>query len=147
MKKIKHGLFFSMIFILSVTSYGLSQDTKTKKLSKLPLKYKLLETQVNTEDNDRQVDILIAKEAFTKENILLLIRHLSKRFPKPLALSIDVYTDLDDWTKPGTSGMSSRKVNIPDKGHRAISVRLEDGSYGSIYLYFSDGSFMDLTDK
>jgi len=48
----------------------------------------------------RGVDVLLDPKSFSEENLKQLFAMLSKRFPEPAKLIVNVYTDLEDIMTP-----------------------------------------------
>ncbi len=51
-------------------------------------------------DRFRGVNVLLDPKAFSESNLLQLVELLSKRFPKPEDLIVNIYSDLDDVLTP-----------------------------------------------
>ena len=98
-------------------------DAKIFEEFESPFRYVIFRNEVETwsngktiyeicdvdEEGHRVIDVLMEEKSFTKENLILLFRLISSRFPKPETMTIFVHTDLRDIATPeeGEQGVFS----------------------------------------
>lgn len=144
--KIHYPLFLFciafLIFCANLTAFGQSKQNITFSY---PFRYEIITNNIDpkldkTDEDRRFMDILISPEKFTKPNLKMLFKHLSKRFRYPNTFYIDVYSDLNDIPKKGEiQPITESKSSYTIKGDMAIFTR---GKYSKYFLiYFKDGDF------
>lgn len=119
-----------------------------------PFRYAIVANDVDPaidrrDEARRFVEVLINKPAFSKENLTTLFWLVSKRFPKPNLLFIDVFISLDDVQTPEerdrgltSGGASSSGPNLQDT---AIFTR--SGKKMSFIIAWADGGYLEVEMK
>ncbi len=83
-------------------------------------------------DGYRYVEVLLDERAFSEENLRELFRLISKRFPQPRVLHVQVYTNLEDVETPEEREMpkaseASLDTSL-DRYHQAFFLRDSEAS-------------------
>jgi hypothetical protein len=83
-------------------------------------------------DGHRLVEVLLDDKAFSEDNLRELFKRVSRRFPAPRVLSVDVYSSLEDVKTPEEreGAQMSEGPDDPraDTYHRALYLRDNSGN-------------------
>lgn len=120
--------WFRSLFILGISScllgnaLGQAQPPSAKiKTATGPFRYVIINDEIeNSRDGrltSRHVEILLDKKSFSEENLRRLFWLISRRFPEPITLFVDVYTSLDQAPTPEErdEGGRSNQAEEPSK--------------------------------
>ena len=130
-----------------------AQSNKTAKIDnkdRSQIRYVIANNEVDrkldSKDEDRRViDVLIDQKGFSKEGLTGVLKLISKRFPNPIPLYVDVYTALEDVSTPeerDKSVLSENPIDNPRKGDYAVFVRTKKKAF--FYMYFANGEFQEV---
>ncbi len=148
------------VFVALVISMA-SINTMGQKITKLkdqvnefrsPFRYVIvsnkLDPAVSQKDETRRfVEVLLDKKSFSKENLILLFRLISTRFPKESILFVNVYTDLEDIETPeerdiGKISELSGSILAPNPQDSAIFTRSRNEK--NIIMNFANGDYDEI---
>jgi len=142
----KRAIFLAII----LTTFFIPCSAQQKKTNNFrsPFRYVIVSNKidppVNKKDEKRRfVEVLLDKKAFTKENLITLFQLVSKRFPKPSVLFVNVYTDLEDVETPDERDLGkwsedfNVSADIPNPQNRAIFTRYKNEM--EIIMKYADG--------
>lgn len=102
----------------------------------------------------RYVEVLLDEKSFSGENLTALFKLVSKRYPKPEALHVNVFTNLEDIETPEEREQpkmseiktsENRAESAPNPGNRAVFTRTKEKSF--FYMYFANGDFREIEVK
>lgn len=123
---------------LGAASNGyMSRVASQHNSSKSSFRYVIINNEVTndldlSDDGYRYVEVLLDDKAFSEENLGKLFELVSKRFPTPKVLHVQVYTSLEDVETPEEreEGKISEVSADPsaDNYHRAFYLRDADGN-------------------
>jgi len=133
---------FLLLSALPLDLYGQSKTpvVSTSTINSVP-RYALvgnwLDDEKEWDPNDpkvysRHVEVLIERKDFSEKNLRTLLGLVSKRFPSPVKLFVNVYTDLDQVLTPEErdSGVTSEIEGGEERQHFwAIYVRTRNDEY------------------
>ena len=143
------NIVLCIVILVSFGQYRIFPQNGRDRSSKDPraaTRYVIIDNHLDppidlTDSEGRFVEILLADKSFGKDNLIDVFRLISKRFPKPELLFVNVFTSLEYIQTPeerDLGGMSdspsavstkSRKIGPPSLlGNRATFVRRVDGS-------------------
>lgn len=112
------------------------QGSDQRRSSRVPFRYVIISNEVNGKpsapnDGYRYVEVLLDDRAFSESNLKELFKLVSRRFPTPRVLHVQVYTSLEDVETPEErdAGRASEGPDDPsaDRYHRAFYLRDADG--------------------
>ncbi|HZE71873.1 MAG TPA: hypothetical protein VE135_20380 [Pyrinomonadaceae bacterium] len=103
-----------------------------------PFRYAIVSNEVIDDsgtppkDAYRYVEVLLDEKAFSENNLKELFKLVSKRFPKPKVLHVQVYTNLNDVETP-EEREGPKMSEVPDdpsqdRYHQASYLRDDDGN-------------------
>lgn len=153
MRKFLTILFLGNVVIFCCTSGKAQRANIVKSEHSTRLPYAIVFNEVDPEEKDsRQVIVLVKEESFTEDNLIRILKLIEARFPRPAALFLEFFTNLDDIETPeerDAPRMTNHKAGASkkDKGHSAIFIRLSKGKYGNCFMYFADGRFQEVKIK
>lgn len=99
--KSKLVMFCILLFVLVGFANLKIQAQNYKSAFKYVIFYDHTNPELDAPDETRRnVAVLMDKTKFSKHNLVLLLKLLSKRFPKSDVLSIQVYSDIKDVETP-----------------------------------------------
>lgn len=150
MKKKQIALFLSAMIICCCLTVKTQKINIVQPQESTRLPYVIVLNEVDTEDKgSRHLIILIKKESFTQDNLVKILRLVETRYPKPLAIQLDFYTDLDDIETPeerdaphATNHNATKDKQY--KGDYAVFIRIGKDKYGNCLMYFADGKFQEV---
>jgi hypothetical protein len=117
--------------------YIMLQGTSQSSSSRSPFRYVIVHNDVtgepsNPNDGYRYVEVLLDDNAFSERKLRELFNLVSRRFPTPRVLHVQVYTSLEDVETPEEreAGRISEAPDDPsaDRYHRAFYLRDADGN-------------------
>lgn len=108
MVKKSYTIFACLVLCcLAVAPSGYAQQTKDgkPKSDRSPFRYIIASDKIDpkltpTDEERRFVEVLMKRSSFNVRNLTVLFELLSKRFPFPNTLYVEVYTDLEDIQTP-----------------------------------------------
>jgi hypothetical protein len=105
-----------------------------------------VKAKINRHDREtRLVAVLMDNSFFTKHHLTEVFRLISKRFPRPYLLTVQLSTDLwqIDTPEEVDAGATSEDPNATGtKGNHAIFIR--SSGLGFFYIYHGDGRFEEV---
>jgi hypothetical protein len=130
------GLLLGLLLTVSIAA-GANNKHVPQAPNRSPFRYVIVSNEVIDDsgtpprDAYRYVEILLDGKAFSERNLKELFRLVSKRFPKPKVLDVQVYTNLEDIETP-EERESGKMSEAPydrslDRHHQAFFVRDDDG--------------------
>jgi hypothetical protein len=143
------------VVIILFGNFGNAQTTQVKVNSETfrsPFRYVIVSNKtdpaISRKDEPRRfVEVFLDSKSFTKENLITLLKLVSKRYPKPNLLYIAVFTNLDDIETPEEREQS--KFSDTEGGEltsdNAIFIRTREKSF--FYIYFANGDFDEVEIK
>lgn len=147
--------FLIAVVIILFGSFGNGQTTQVKVNSETfrsPFRYVIVNNKtdpaISRKDEPRRfVEVFLDSKSFTKENLITLLKLVSKRYPKPNLLYIDVFASLEDIETPEEREQS--KISNTEGGEltsdHAIFIRTREKSF--FYIYFANGDFDEVEIK
>ncbi|MFN2533003.1 MAG: hypothetical protein ABR555_17085 [Pyrinomonadaceae bacterium] len=129
------GMFLGLLLTVSIAA-GVNKR-HVSQAPRSPFRYVIVSNEViddsgtPPQDSYRYVEVLLDGKAFSESNLKELFRLVSKRFPKPKVLDVQVYTNLEDIETPEereNAKMSEAPYDPSlDRYHQALFVRDNDG--------------------
>jgi hypothetical protein len=142
-------MFFSFAAVAQTKQSDYDSDA-----SRSPFRYVIVSNQFDPalgkgDKNRRFVEVLLDGKSFSKENLIALFKLVSKRFPKPNLLFVNVFTSLEDIETPEEreQGKTSETddSNAPNQSDLAVFTR--NGKNMFFYMYGANGDFDEVEIK
>ncbi len=133
------GIILCLGLLLTVSIAGeVNNEQMAQRTNRSPFRYVIVSNEVIDDsgtppkDAYRYVEVLLDEKAFSENNLKELFKLVSRRFPKPRVLDVQVYTNLQDIETPEEreSGKMSEAPHDPslDRYHQAFFTRDNDGN-------------------
>lgn len=117
---------------------GVNKKHMSQTPNRSPVRYVIVSSEVIDDSGNppkdayRYVEVLLDAKAFSENNLTELFRLVSKRFPKPKVLHVQVYTNLSDVETP-EEREEPKMSEMPDdpsldRHHQAFYLRDDDGN-------------------
>ena len=140
-----------LLFIVIFSTFVEAQTKRTSadlSVFRSPFRYVIVHNEVDPaiskdDEASRFVEVLLDGKSFSKENLIVLLKLISKRFPKPYILHINVFTSLEDLEtpeerdQPKISGTDCS--SCPEASDNAVFTRANKKSF--FYIYKANGDF------
>jgi hypothetical protein len=129
------------------------QENKSDSSFRYVIFENTLDEDENPELNRRIVEVLLEKKAFSEKNLKTLFALVSKRFPEPNLLFVNVYIHLEQIATPeekdGGATSESKEVGSFHKYYWAIYLRNDGDEYFRYSLLYdkSETKTVQLTNK
>ncbi|MBL8125173.1 MAG: hypothetical protein JNJ39_13800 [Blastocatellia bacterium] len=134
--KLNHGLNILLVLVLGPMTALFAQSNRNITKPTIPFRYVITENSIDDPDDpkiaSRHIELLLDQRSFSEQNLKLLFTLVSKRFPQPNLLFVDVYTSLEQAPTPeerdlgGTSNLEDQTNN---RHLWAIYVRNKNDEY------------------
>jgi hypothetical protein len=107
-----------------------NQNDKSDQVLRAQFRYVIVSSSVNRELNCRDVEVLLDETAFSEETLAQLYQLISKRYPKPRWMFVNVATSLKQISTPEEKDapVISESDHVPelDPHPRAVLIRQGD---------------------
>ena len=145
------------ILIILFSIFGAAQTIQTNAKSeefRSPFRYAIVSNKIDPaisrkDETRRFVEVLLDGKSFSKENLITLLKLVSKRYPKPHLLYVNVFTSLEDVETPEEREQSkisgSDNSSASNQSDLAVFIRTKEKSF--FYIYFADGDFDEVEIK
>jgi hypothetical protein len=143
-RRVLVSILLAIIFVVGDTSIAggmRAQQHENKPSPASAFRYAILRNEViegktypfGTPSRFRGVDVLMDAKSFSETNLRQLVQLLSKRFPDPERLLVNIYTNLEDVLTPEEAELpfpSGSKVPEPDLKYAwAFYLRINDDEH------------------
>jgi hypothetical protein len=151
----KYSLILVLIIFFGFTSEAQTTQSNTQsKTFRSPFRYVIVSNKSDPaisrkDENRRFVEVLLDGKSFSKENLIALFKLVSRRFPKPNLLYVNLFTSLEDIETPEEREQGkfsdSDDANASNQSDSAVFIR--NGNKMFFYLYAANGDFEEVEIK
>lgn len=95
------GLMLTVVLLCAPLGYSQTVLNSPNQTSRYAIVFNQVDPPADKSDEARRfIEIIVAKDAFSKEGLTKIFTLVSNRYPKPPVLYIEAFTDLNDIETP-----------------------------------------------
>ncbi len=122
-------LAFCSLVLCTLTYVHAQQNSNKNRRTSRPFRYVILDNNIDPslgkDDPERRfVEVLMESKAFSRKNLITLFHLISKRFPKPTLLYVNIFTDLEDVATPEEQVEGSGSGSYDGRGSSRLRPKI-----------------------